>query len=162
MMQATTVIVSGLLMMATAETSIRIDGRVVEMHPPPVVQGGVAFVRLDAFAKAIGMEGKVVVEHRLVVLCNDVICIPVRLKPGFVWSDDGTARISLRLLAEAAGYAVSIDASGIEIVKKPVVAAKLAEGSMLPDVVLADLAGRPVHTADFLGKRILICTWASW
>ena len=35
-------------------------------------------------------------------------------------------------------------------------------GQMLPDVVLADLEGRPVHTADFLGKRILICTWASW
>ena len=95
-------------------------------------------------------------------MLRTVICIPVQLKPGFVRTVDGTSRISLRPLAAAAGYTVSIDASGIEIVKSSVAPAKLAEGSMLPDVVLADLEGRLVHTADFLGKRVLICTWASW
>jgi hypothetical protein len=161
-MHATAIMVSGILMTASADTTVRVDGRGVEMQPPPIVEGGDVFVTLESFAKAVGLEAKVVAENRLVVLCNDVTCIPVPLKPGWVREIEGTKRVSLRALAEAAGYAVSVDAGGIDISTKTVAPAKLAEGSMLPDVTLTDLEGKPVHTSDFIGKRILICTWASW
>ena len=31
-----------------------------------------------------------------------------------------------------------------------------------PDVTVPDRHGRPVHLADFRGKKVLLVTWASW
>jgi len=36
------------------------------------------------------------------------------------------------------------------------------EGRMAPDFTVPDRAGRPVHLADFRGKKVLVITWASW
>ena len=38
----------------------------------------------------------------------------------------------------------------------------LLEGTTLPDVVLFDMNNQPVHLSRYAGKRLLICTWASW
>ena len=35
-------------------------------------------------------------------------------------------------------------------------------GRVSPDVTVPDRKGRPVHLADFHGKKVLLVTWASW
>lgn len=35
-------------------------------------------------------------------------------------------------------------------------------GRMIPDLTLQDMEGEAVRLRDFVGKKVLICTWASW
>lgn len=162
MMNPIAIILSAVASLAIADPSIRIDGRTIEMDPPPIVQGDDAFVTLDSFAEAIGLEAKIVAEDRLAVLCNDAVCIPVQLGGEKSRTIDGVLRVSLRALAESTGHSLAISADRIELSHSPKPRGTLAVGETLPNVILTDLDGNPVHTADFLGKRILICTWASW
>lgn len=39
---------------------------------------------------------------------------------------------------------------------------QLAIGEPLPDITLHDMDGKPVRLRGFVGKKLLICTWASW
>lgn len=38
----------------------------------------------------------------------------------------------------------------------------LGPGDAAPDFTLTDLAGRPLHLADFRGRLVLVNFWASW
>ncbi len=35
-------------------------------------------------------------------------------------------------------------------------------GQRIPEVVLPDLAGRPVSLAAYGGRKVILFTWASW
>lgn len=154
------------MMVSQADVSVRIDGKTALLDPPVVLAGAQAYVSPSAFAAAIGMTAKVVAPDRLIVLCTDVVCVPVYLKPGDVRTIAGQRLVSLECLADSAGYALARDGSTFLLTAKthPMRdgVAAFAEGSMLPDVVVTDLAGQPVHLSQYLGQRVLICTWASW
>lgn len=145
---------------------LNIDGRIVSLDPPPLVRGRSIFVTPDAFATAVGRQAKVVVEGKLIVLCNAVSCAPVHLSGDDLRMSAGAAYVNLERLADALGYRVQPGDDAISLTPKSAVPTKqrgkLPAGSVLPDVVLTDLRGREVHLSDFLGRRVLLCTWASW
>ncbi|MFQ5492367.1 MAG: TlpA family protein disulfide reductase [Phycisphaerae bacterium] len=154
------------MILGLADASLRIDGKTVFLDPPAVFESGQVFVSAAALAAAIGMTAKTVAPDRLVVLCTEVACVPVHLRPGDARTIAGRRVVNLERLAGALGYKMEQDGSTASLTRPTHVDAGasqvLAEGSMLPDVVVSDLAGRPVHLAKFLGRRLLICTWASW
>lgn len=158
------------LMPVAGDTSFQIDGKAVTFDPPPIIDGDHVFVPLDGYAKAVNLEAKTVVAGKLVVLCRDEWCQPLHLKPADVRRTGGVTAVNLRVLAEATGREFSIiqSDSGRTIVIARNKAGdedqtgELAPGSMLPDVGLTDVEGNPVRLSDYLGKRLLICTWASW
>ena len=154
------------IIVGQADVSLRIDGKTTLLDPPAVLAGAQAYVSPSAFAAAIGMTAKTVAPVRLIVLCTDVACVPVYLKPGDVRTIDGQRLVSLERIADSAGYALARDGSifSLTAMTHPARdrAATFSEGSMLPDVVVTDLAGQPVHLSQYLGQRVLICTWASW
>ena len=44
----------------------------------------------------------------------------------------------------------------------PVVRGSFLESRMAPDLSVPDRKGRPVRLSQFLGKKVLLVTWASW
>ena len=150
---------------AGPEPVLRIDGRPPKVDVPVHIVGEDVWVGFTEFAGAFGKQAKVVVPQKLAVLCDDVVCIPVHLSPGDLREVSGVRLIKLNRVAEATGYLVSRDGNRIELHKvtsSDVRMEELAAGAMLPDVALTDLTGKQVRISDFLGRRILICTWASW
>jgi len=151
---------------AAGDASFLVDGKAVRHDPPPKIEGDTAFISPDVFAGAIGMTAKTVAAGKLMILCTDVSCLPVHLTAADVRPVGDRVFVDARRLAIAAGYSAKIEGDDVKITRNkkasPNVDFELAPGSMLPDVVLTDMDGNEIHLADFLGRRVLICTWASW
>lgn len=147
------------------EVSIRLAGKMMRLQPAVVVHDDRIFVPLDSFARAVNREAKIVAAGRLVVLCDEVSCAPVHLTAEDQRSINDTVYVNLRPIASALKLGFSTDGSVVSLSKQAADSTKrdsLAPGMMLPDVRLINLDGEAVHLSEFIGQRILICTWASW
>ncbi len=163
-------------MQAAGHVSVQWNGRAVTLDPPPMVEqhenGALeAFVSTEAFAMVAELDVKSIKPGRLLVLCKPTWCRPVHLNPDSVRVSAGKTLVDLRVLADACGMRVKMvhqddGSTMIQIESRDRSDDKgdgrLSEGSMLPDVELTDLEGQHVRLSRFLGKRMLICTWASW
>jgi hypothetical protein len=90
--------------------------------------------------------------------CRADVCIPIpktMIRGAF---------FNLTAFAKKAGQAVVADAGARvwSFGEIPVVRGSFLESRMAPDVTVPDRHGRPVRLADFLGKKVLLVTWASW
>ena len=154
------------MMSAAGDAAFLVGGKAVAHDPPPKIEGDIAFISPDVFAGAIGLTAKTVAAGKLMILCSDVSCLPVHLTAADVRPVGDRVFVDARRLAIAAGYSAQIEGDDVKITRNKKagqnVDFELAPDSMLPDVVLTDMDGREVHLADFLGRRVLICTWASW
>lgn len=147
------------------EISIQLAGETMRLHPAAVAENDRVFVPLDSFAQAVNREAKIVAAGRLVVLCDEVSCAPVHLTAEDQRSINDTVYVNLRPIASALKLGFSTDGSVVSLSKRAADSTKrdsLASGMMLPDVRLINLDGEAVHLSEFIGQRILICTWASW
>ncbi len=182
-MNAAVLMLTLCLSAAGGDVSLVIDGRAVHLEPPSVVESRDPksdgdpriFVPLEAFADALDLQAKVVVPDKLVVLCHGDWCRPIQLQAEDVRDLKGHTAVEIGRLASALKYEVNVergsqtDDEGRVLIRlsrnetdgggQP---KKLEAGEILPDVVLTDLNGEPVHLAEFFGRRLLICTWASW
>jgi hypothetical protein len=88
--------------------------------------------------------------------CRADICIPLskNLKDGEWFSLTGFARKLGQTYADEAGVW-----SFGEI---PAVRGGFYQARMAPNFAVPDRSGRIVHLSDFLGKKVLVITWASW
>ena len=90
--------------------------------------------------------------------CRADVCVPI---PKTMTRG---AYFDLTAFARKVGQAVVADAdtrvwSYGEI---PLVTGAFVENRRAPDFIVPDRKGRPVHLADFRGKKVLLVTWASW
>jgi hypothetical protein len=90
--------------------------------------------------------------------CRADICIPVpkTMTRGTYFNLSAFAqRVGQRVVADLPTRVWSFG----EI---PVVRGAFLESRMAPDFAVPDRKGRPVHLSQFLGKKVLLVTWASW
>ena len=90
--------------------------------------------------------------------CRADICIPIprAMTRGDYFDLSAFAkRVGQRVVADPAARVWSFG----EI---PVVRGSFLESRMAPDVSVPDRKGRPVRLSQFLGKKVLLVTWASW
>jgi len=150
----------------SSNPSLVLEDMKLSLNPRPIIDGEQAFIPLDAFAESQHLTAKTVVEGKLVALCGDVSCTFVHITPGDVRTVDGKAFIRVDRVAAAMNLNLNVSENAIVLTKPAHNAgaqqAELPDGATLPDLVLTDLAGKRVHLSDYLGKRLLICTWASW
>lgn len=90
--------------------------------------------------------------------CRADICIPV---PKTMTRG---AYFNLTAFAQRAGQRVVADVPSRvwSFGEIPVVRGAFLESRMAPDFSVPDRKGRPVHLSQFLGKKVLLVTWASW
>ena len=164
---------------APPSVHLTLNGQPIVIDPSPVViapddsppdaSADVASVFVDAlgFAQVVGMTAKIVEPGKLIVLCRGEKCYPVRLTSSDVRTVDNRSLVLLDRLARGVGLKMATGRDGRTVTvalshthgSKP---GTTPVGALLPDVVLKDLAGKDVHLTQFLGRRLLICTWASW
>ena len=90
--------------------------------------------------------------------CRADICIPIprTMTRGAYFNLTAFAqRVGQRVVADPAARVWSFG----EI---PVVRGAFLESRMAPDFSVPDRKGRPVKLSQFLGKKVLLVTWASW
>jgi hypothetical protein len=90
--------------------------------------------------------------------CRSDICIPIpraMMRGPYFNLTAFAQRVGQRVIADPAGRVWSFG----EI---PVVRGSFLEGRVAPDFVVPDRKGRPVRLSQFLGKKVLLVTWASW
>lgn len=90
--------------------------------------------------------------------CRADICIPVpkTMTRGVYFNLTAFAqRVGQRVVADLPERVWSFG----EI---PVVRGAFLESRLAPDFSVPDRKGRPVHPSQFLGKKVLLVTWASW
>ena len=98
--------------------------------------------------------------------CLDTFCVPVRQDEDsamFVTrSSQGWFNVTelARRLQQA--YTVDHDRQVWSFGQVPVNRQAFLRSAVAPDFTLADRQGNPVSLSDFLGKKVLIVTWASW
>jgi hypothetical protein len=90
--------------------------------------------------------------------CRADICIPV---PKTMTRG---AYFNLTAFAQRAGQRVVADvpARVWSLGEIPVVRGAFLESRMAPDFSVPDRKGNPVQLSQFLGKKVLLVTWASW
>ena len=90
--------------------------------------------------------------------CRADICIPV---PKTMTRG---AYFNLTAFAERVGQRVVADVPGRvwSLGEIPVVRGAYLESRLAPDFSVPDRKGRPVKLSHFLGKKVLLVTWASW
>jgi hypothetical protein len=90
--------------------------------------------------------------------CREDICIPIprtMTRGDFFDLSAFAKRVGQRFVSDPAARVWSFG----EI---PVVRGSFLESRMAPDVSVPDRKGRPVRLSQFLGKKVLLVTWASW
>ena len=90
--------------------------------------------------------------------CRADLCIPVpkTMTRGVFFNLTAFAqRVGQRVVADRPARVWSFG----EI---PVVRGAFLESRLAPDFSVADRKGRQVHLSQFLGKKVLLVTWASW
>ncbi len=90
--------------------------------------------------------------------CRADICIPIprAMTRGAYFNLTAFAqRVGQRVIADPVARVWSFG----EI---PVVRGSFLEGRIAPDFVVPDRSGRAVRLSQFLGKKVLLVTWASW
>lgn len=88
--------------------------------------------------------------------CRADICIPVpkTLKQGEWFNLTGFSR--------KVGQAYVADSSVWSFGEVPVVRRGFLNSRIAPGFAVPDRKGRVVHLSDFVGKKVLVVTWASW
>jgi hypothetical protein len=111
---------------------------------------GSMWARADVYAAALGGTAEVQEEGKLVVLCIDQRCVPLR-----VGTDaevrDGKPYVRVDRLMQAFG-----------VTEAPRADVGLQPGAIAPDFTLESLDGKPVSLSDYRGKKVLVFAWASW
>jgi len=90
--------------------------------------------------------------------CREDICIPI--PPAMTRG----AYFNLTAFAQRVGQRVVADVPSRvwSFGEIPVVRGAFLESRMAPDFSVPDRKGRPVKLSQFLGKKVLLVTWASW
>jgi hypothetical protein len=88
--------------------------------------------------------------------CRADICVPIskNLRNGRWFNLTGFAR--------KVDETVVTDSGVWSFGEIPVVRGNLYSSRVAPDFAVPDRTGRTVHLSDFLGKKVLVVTWASW
>ena len=99
-------------------------------------------------------------------VCLDELCIPLRQDEDsdlFV-TRRGQAWFNMTQLAERLDQAFVVDQEHRvwSFGELPVKRTAFLESAQAPDFTLQDRDGNDVRLSDFLGKKVLIVTWASW
>jgi len=96
--------------------------------------------------------------------CSADICIPIPKSEAWVRTQDGETYFCVTRFAEKIDQAVAVDAGrrvcGFGVV--PLHQRAFFTEAKAPDFALADRDGNTVRLSDFLGKKVLVLTWASW
>ncbi len=161
------IIILALSILATGgNPALRVDGKTLSLEPQPIISADGVFVPLHPFAHAIERQAKVILPNKLIILCDATSCAPVHLQKNDVRTRDNETYVNLEPLARALDMHLQRTADAIILTTRPAPPTaergRIPPGSLLPDVLLTDLEGRPVHLSDFIGRRVLLCTWASW
>lgn len=130
------------------------DGRAIALDriSPDPKQPEALWIRLADLPRINGFELKPQ------GACRQDICIPVpkTMTRGAYFNLTAFAgRVGQRVVADAPERVWSFG----EI---PVVRGSYLESRMAPDFSVPDRKGRPVKLSQFLGKKVLLVTWASW
>jgi hypothetical protein len=88
-------------------------------------------------------------------MCRDDLCVPMPVRDG---------RIDVAAFWARLGQPVAHDAAGETWVLGTGAEQRNAAlaGLMAPDFTLPDLAGVPHTLSALRGKKVFLCTWASW
>lgn len=91
------------------------------------------------------------------------ICIPL-LDQGYTFEDEKGLWLNLSKLANTLDMACvsNTDKTVWSLGIIPQERTKLLETGMAPDFEIEDIHGNTIKRSDFLGKKILIVTWATW
>jgi hypothetical protein len=94
--------------------------------------------------------------------CLDEICVPT--SDAMLSTEAGRTIFNSSELARRIKQAVAADRDRGVWSFGPVSATRTSflEGAMAPDFELPDINGELVRLSDFLGKKVLLLTWASW
>ncbi len=88
-------------------------------------------------------------------MCQNDICVPLAMREG---------RVDVAAFWQRLGRPVVHDASSETWVLGTGAEQRNASlaGLMAPDFTLPDLAGAPHTLSSLRGKKVFLCTWASW
>ncbi len=88
--------------------------------------------------------------------CRAELCIPItkEMRQGDYFH--------LTAFARKIGEAYVADDNVWSFGEIPVLTGSYTESRQAPDFAVPDRAGKIVHLKDFLGKKVLVITWASW
>jgi len=88
-------------------------------------------------------------------MCRDDVCVPLPVRDGRVDVAAFWRLLDRPVVSDAAGETWVLGAGAEQR------SAALA-GLMAPDFTLPDLAGVPHTPSALRGKKVFLCTWASW
>ena len=88
-------------------------------------------------------------------MCLDDVCVPMPTREGHVDAAAFWTRLGRPVVHDAAGETWVLGAGAEQR------NAALA-GLMAPDFTLPDLAGVPHTLSALRGRKVFLCTWASW
>ena len=88
-------------------------------------------------------------------MCRDDICVPTPVREGRVDVAAFWHRLGRPVVSDAAGDTWVLG-TGAEQRNSAL------SGLMAPDFTLPDLAGTPHTLSKLRGKKVFLCTWASW
>jgi hypothetical protein len=88
-------------------------------------------------------------------MCRDDVCVPLPVREGRVDAASFWRLLDRPVVSDAAGETWVLGAGAEQR------NAALA-GLMAPDFTLPDLAGTPHTLSALRGKKVFLCTWASW
>jgi len=137
---------------AQASATILYDSRAVALARVDVDASGALWVQKKDLPRINGFEIKPQ------GACRADICIPLAkdMVHGEYMNLTAFARkIRQAVVADPAAHVWSF--GEIEALR-----GSFLNGRVAPDVTVPDRKGRPVHLADFRGKKVLLVTWASW
>ncbi len=140
-----------LSVMASAPAETDLPARAVPRKMQVRVKAdGSMWARADVYAETLGGTAEVEEEGKLVVLCIEQRCIPLRVGAG-AEVRDGKPYVRVDRLMQGFGVA-----------EAPRDYVGLRAGDIAPDFTLESLDGKSVSLSDYRGQKVLVFAWASW
>jgi hypothetical protein len=88
-------------------------------------------------------------------MCRDELCVPMPIRDGRIDVAAFWARLGQPVVRDAGGETWVLGAGAAQ-------RNEALAGLMAPDFTLPDLAGVPHTLSTLRGKKVFLCTWASW
>ncbi len=131
------------------------DGRVITLDrvgPDPARVAGALWIRTTDLPRINDFELKPQ------GACRADICIPIprtMVRGAYFNLTAFAQRVGQRVVADT-------DARVWSFGEIPVLRGSFLESRIAPEFAVPDRKGRPVRLSQFLGKKVLLVTWASW
>lgn len=147
---------------------IEVQGRLLTAQGQLDAASGEAWLPLHAVVEALGGHVTPLPERRGLIVCTEKSCMPFTGK--YLRGEGSAALAPARRLARALAAEVNWNperrkvslqrGDGLSSGEGP--GQGLSPGSLVPEVTLADLDGKPISLGAFRGKKTLLYMWASW